>query len=327
MATKNPVKLTKAEKFNIALTKKDTNEVNVVDKHVEESLTPVLATGSGAARTKELEYKKLDLKSQILLRPDTYIGSVKRNKTTDPVWIFRNGKMIQDYVQYTDGFLRLFIEIISNSIDNVWRSSEFKIPCKYIKVDIDYENNLFSVWNDGKPIPLTIHPEEKVYIPEMIFGHFLTSSNYNDNEERKTSGTNGYGSKLTACFSTEFNIECFNPSDGMIYKQRLLNNLSVIEKPELLREKNKFPKTIDDGKNGYSKITWKPELSRFDMKSIDSDIRSVIEKYIIDAAMTVFKYGVEIIYNGNKIKMKDYKDLGPLSDKKLRTLRNNLNNR
>ena len=59
-----------------------------------------------------------------------------------------------------------------------------------------------SVTNDGDGIPIEEHPTEKVWVPELIFGHLLTSSNYDDSKERTTGGRNGYGAKLTNVFST-----------------------------------------------------------------------------------------------------------------------------
>ena len=76
-----------------------------------------------------------------------------------------------------------------------------------IKIDIDPGRNKISVWNNGKGIPITIHKEQNCYVPEMIFGKLLTSSNYDDNEKKVTGGRNGFGAKLANIFSTQFIIE------------------------------------------------------------------------------------------------------------------------
>jgi len=285
--TEKPSKTTSSEDLTY-----EEKEVKIVDKE---------------KRTNELTFKKLQLKNQILLRPDTYIGSTKKVKYVDPIWVLEKDKFVQKQVAITEGFVRLFIECVSNAIDNVWRSDEFKIPCKYIKINIDTKEGLFSVWNDGKTIPIEKHKEENIYIPELIFGNLLTSSNYNDSEERKTSGKNGIGCKAVSIFSTHFGVECFNPDKG-IYKQTWENNMDKVSKPDIDTVKSHFPKKIEEGKNGYTKVSWKPELSRFDMKEIDNDTMSVIEKYIVDTAMTVCKYGVKVLYNDKEIVMKDYKD-------------------
>lgn len=46
------------------------------------------------------------------------------------------------------------------------------------------ETNTVRVWNNGDGIPVEVHKEEGVYVPELIFGHLLTSSNYNDDERK-----------------------------------------------------------------------------------------------------------------------------------------------
>lgn len=52
-----------------------------------------------------------------------------------------------------------------------------------------------------------MHKKEKMYVPELIFGTLLTSSNYNDDEKKVTGGRNGYGAKLCNIFSTKFVLE------------------------------------------------------------------------------------------------------------------------
>lgn len=48
------------------------------------------------------------------------------------------------------------------------------------------ESNTISIWNNGKGIPVVEHKDEKMYVPALIFGHLLTSSNYDDDEKKVT---------------------------------------------------------------------------------------------------------------------------------------------
>ena len=76
-----------------------------------------------------------------------------------------------------------------------------------IRIDIDKEKNEIKVYNNGKGIPIIQHKDEKMFVPTMIFGHLLTSSNFNDEEEKVTGGRNGFGAKLCNVFSKKFVVE------------------------------------------------------------------------------------------------------------------------
>ena len=60
----------------------------------------------------------------------------------------------------------LLDEILVNAADNFQRDPSMRM----IKIDIQPENNMIRVWNDGKGIPIEIHKEHNCYVPEMIFG-------------------------------------------------------------------------------------------------------------------------------------------------------------
>ncbi len=62
-----------------------------------------------------------------------------------------------------------------------------------------------------------MHEKEKVYVPELVFGHLLTSSNYDDNELKVTGGRNGYGAKLTNIFSKQFTVTTADSKAGKLY--------------------------------------------------------------------------------------------------------------
>ncbi len=76
-----------------------------------------------------------------------------------------------------------------------------------IKVNIDRKKNSISVWNNGKGIPVVVHKEHGIYVPELVFGHLLTSSNYDDSIKKITGGRNGFGAKLANIFSKKFAIQ------------------------------------------------------------------------------------------------------------------------
>jgi len=87
------------------------------------------------------------------------------------------------------------------------------------------ENNTISVWNDGRGIPVEMHKEQKMFVPSLIFGQLLTSSNYNDSEKKVTGGRNGYGAKLCNIFSTKFVVETCSSDSGKRFKQVYLHIL------------------------------------------------------------------------------------------------------
>merc|ERR1712096_80318 len=101
------------------------------------------------------------------------------------------------------GLYKIFDEILVNAADNKQRDKNMS----RIKIDINREEGTIQVWNDGKGIPVHMHSEHKMYIPEMIFGHLLTSSNYDDKQKKVTGGRNGYGAKLCNIFSKAFTLE------------------------------------------------------------------------------------------------------------------------
>ena len=304
----------KKQKVDLIIESSDDEEIIIEDDEEEE-----IEVESGPIRTKELTTKCLEQREHVYKRPGTYIGSVKRLERKDPVWVFKNNQIVQvkpvivkgvtktKGVIYVEGLFRIFVEVVSNAIDNVWRSKEFGVVCKNIKIYIDKTTGRTSVWNDGKPILLNFDEEQKKYNPELIFSRLLTSTNYDDDEKRKTSGLNGYGTKLTNIFSLLFEIELFNPTYKQIYKQMWKDNMTKRFDPEIISYSKSFPE-LGKG-SGYTRVSWIPDFKRFDgMTGYDDDILSVYEKYIYDTAMIVSKYNVKVSLNDKVIPVSSFKD-------------------
>uniref|UniRef100_A0A3Q2YG68 Histidine kinase/HSP90-like ATPase domain-containing protein n=1 Tax=Hippocampus comes TaxID=109280 RepID=A0A3Q2YG68_HIPCM len=134
-----------------------------------------------------------------------------------------------------------------NAADNKQRDKNMSA----IKINIDPESNTISIWNNGKGIPVVEHKDEKMYVPALIFGHLLTSSNYDDDEKKVTGGRNGYGAKLCNIFSTKFTVETACKEYRHSFKQTWQNNMSKTSEPKL-----KF----FDG-DDFTCVTFQPDLS------------------------------------------------------------------
>jgi DNA topoisomerase-2 len=247
------------------------------------------------------KYQEKDEISHILDRPDMYVGSTKPKKMTEYIAEEENSKIriLEKEITVSHAFVRIFIEILSNAIDNVARSKKNKTPCTKIKVGIDKETGETYVWNDGEYIPIE-KTEDGRYIHTMIFGHFRTGENYNDEEERDVSGRNGYGAKVSNVFSSSFQIEAVDPEKGIKFTQMWNNNMRDVEKPKLF--KSKLAK-------GYTCIKWIPDFKVFNMKSYTDEIISLFYKYVIDTAMLT---GISVYFNDVKVNVKNLEEYSRL---------------
>ena len=81
--------------------------------------------------------------------------------------------------------------------------------------------------NDGNGIDVAKHPEYNLWIPEMIFGHLRTSTNYDKTEKKIVGGKNGFGFKLVLIYSKWGTIETVDH----IRKRNTYNDLKIILKP------------------------------------------------------------------------------------------------
>ena len=136
-------------------------------------------------RARAETYQKKTQLEHILLRPDTYVGSVAR--VTQPMWVLdgagAGARLVLRPTTFVPGLYKVFDEILVNAADNRARQGS---GMNALDVTIDAAAGVLSVRNNGKGIPVALHKEHGVYVPELIFGHLLTSSNYDDDEKKVT---------------------------------------------------------------------------------------------------------------------------------------------
>ena len=217
--------------------------------------------------------KKTDIE-HILSNPDTYIGSVEEVDTD--LWILDNicNKIVEKNIKYIPGLFKLFDEGIVNCRDHVIRmqqaisnGQENCLPVFNIEITID-DDGTITMMNDGNGIDVAEHPEHKMWIPEMIFGHLRTSTNYDKTEKKIVGGKNGFGFKLVLIWSTYGSVETVDHIRGLKYKQEFKNNLDEICKPSITKCKNK----------PYTKITFKPDYKRLGIHGMTPDIIALLKK-------------------------------------------------
>uniref|UniRef100_A0A8C4ZA57 DNA topoisomerase 2 n=1 Tax=Gadus morhua TaxID=8049 RepID=A0A8C4ZA57_GADMO len=237
-----------------------------------------------AKMTVERVYQKKTQLEHILLRPDTYIGSVE--PVTQQLWVFDEdvGMNLRE-ITYVPGLYKIFDEILVNAADNKQRDKHMTT----IKINIDPESNTISVWNNGKGIPVVEHKDEKMYVPALIFGHLLTSSNYDDEQKKVTGGRNGYGAKLCNIFSTKFTVETACKEYKHSFKQTWQNNMTKTAEPKI--------KHFDS--EDFTNVTFQPDLSKFNMEKLDKDIVALLTRRAYDIAGSC--RGVKVVLNGKKL--------------------------
>ena len=233
-------------------------------------------------------YEKKTPIDHVLLRPDTYVGSIQQQTST--MWIYdsKTNKMEEKSVQYIPALIKIFDEILVNAADNKQRSKSMN----EIKVTINPKNNQIIIQNNGKGIPILHHKEHNCYIPELVLGNLLTGSNFNDSVAKITGGRNGYGAKLTNIFSTTFEVEIVNKSRKLKYYQKWNNNMGVRNDPIIEK--------LSDSPPDYTKVTFYPDLSKFGLKSLnDIDTLDVMFSRVRDLAGCLD--GVDVYLNDQKL--------------------------
>ncbi len=215
-------------------------------------------------KSKMQNIKRLSDVDHVLLRPDTYGGSLHPVEWEN-TYVSTSGGHNLEVIPM---MYKMFDEILVNARDNISRG-------KTTKIDVSLRPNGFHISNDGKPIPISKNKEEKMWNPTLAFGYLRTSNNYDDSEERLTGGRNGYGAKLTNIFSKEFSIQIWDKRRSKRFHQTWTNNM-----------KKTLPPNINV--NHHLNQTWvkcEIDLPRFNCHQIPHDTMEMMKQRVRDVAV------------------------------------------
>ena len=246
-----------------------------------------------------MKWEKLSHLEHVLQRPDSYVGAVKPD--TESCWCLDSGRFVKKDLTYSPALLKIFDEILVNALD---QHALHPQDTTKIDVRVDMESGEISVSNNGKGIPITMHETEKVYIPELIFGTLLTSSNYDDSEDRTTGGRNGYGAKLTNIYSSKFSLKVKDPSQGKQMSWEWTQNMQKCtpSKPTTSR--------VADGEVA---VKFTPDWKRFGMRGMTEDVFKLFQKRVWDTAVCQ-SGNLKVTFQGERIPVKKLLDYAQMHE-------------
>jgi DNA topoisomerase II len=272
------------------------------------------ATGGGGGDLDK--YQKMTDREHILKKPDTYIGTIERTETMEYVMDTATASddaaaaaatpmLTRRNITYIPGLYKLFDEGMVNMRDHVVRQAQViadgkpgSIPVTTLEVEIDPADGTIHMTNDGNGIDVAQHPEHKLWIPEMIFGHLRTSTNYDENKKEKiVGGKNGFGFKLVLIWSVWGRVETVDHIRGLKYCQEFKNNLSEIVPPVITKSKVK----------PYTRVSFRPDYTRFGLpgNNLTADMIALFMKRTYDIAAVTDKT-VKVKYNGSLIPVRHF---------------------
>jgi len=241
--------------------------------------------------------KKTDIE-HIKDAPDTYIGSVELDAENG--WLLDGEEMKYKTYNWVPGLYKCFDEGIVNARDHYVRLNGKKkskkiIPVKNIEITVNQETGVITMLNDGNGIDIEKHPEHKLWIPEMIFGHLRTGTNYDKKAKKIVGGKNGFGFKLVLIYAKWGEIETVDHIRKKHYKQRFEDNLGKICKPTVTSSLVK----------PYTKVSWLPDYERFGLKGLTDDMFQMFKKRTWDIAAVTDK-SIRVKFNGETVPIKTF---------------------
>jgi len=282
------------------------------------------------------DYRNYSDKVQAYEISDTWIGSDKTKKfetyvlplfgkegkeEKDKEILKEDRKFVLKNITVPEGVVRIFLEIVSNAVDNVIASLQAGVDPG--KIEITCNEKTVTVKNYGLHIPVKkmgvkttggktvmVPYDEKckgdpIYPPEFIFGQFRTSSNYDKTVVRYGCGRNGVGAKITNLYSHRFKVIIDDPDTQMrfigVWKDNMFKD-SPESKPDIKVTEKQI-------KKGSVTIEWDLDFERFKMKEYSQVIIEYFSRIAVDFS---FACKTPIVFNKVTLNYRDIHDYASL---------------
>lgn len=252
-------------------------------------------------KTLAAKYQKKSDREHVLDNPDTYTGAMEHTEYATYIYDDKTDTIVAKELEIIPGLYKLFDEGAVNCRDHQVRQSQAAaaakpniMPVTRIEFSIE-DDGTITMFNDGNGIDIAKHPEHDIWIPEMIFGHLRTSTNYDKTQKKIVGGKNGFGFKLVLIWSTWGKVETVDHVRGLKYIQEFSDNLSVINSPTVTKCRGK----------PYTKVTFKPDFARLKLDGLSKDMLALFKRRVYDIAAVTDKK-VKVKYNDELLNVKTF---------------------
>lgn len=191
----------------------------------------------------------------VRVRPGMYIGSTNSRGLHHLVW-----------------------EILDNSIDE--HLAGF---CDEIVVTL-HKNHVISVKDNGRGIPVDVHPKKKIATERIIFTTLHAGGKFNSQSYRISGGLHGVGASVVNALSSFLEVEIIR--DGFLYRDRYENGGNPVVE---LVDGELLP--VEEKEGSGTKITFKPDETIFETTEFKADI---IKKRLKELAF--LNKGLKIVF-------------------------------
>lgn len=248
--------------------------------------TPLPSQGTMGDRSSK--YRKLSPLEHITTRPGMYLGDT--SVATAKVWLASVSEatvsLRSAQVDFVPALFKLFDEVVSNALDASVKDPTVK------NVWVALTERAVSVRNDGAGIPVEVHAESGLRVPQLIFGELHAGDNFGD-EERLVAGQNGLGVKLCNIFSSSFTVKVRDSQTGSVWECTWSNGMTKMGVPKL--------KLKDKAATGFVDVLFEPlPMMLQPSGTISQDVQSLFARRALDVALAA-RHGVRVSINDVKL--------------------------